>query len=209
MRLLRAAVLLLAAISALAQPPQRWPVAQATEWYAKQPWPVGSNYIPSTAINQLEMRQQETFDPVTIDRELGLAQGLGMNTMRVFLHDLLWQHDASGFEKRINVFLRICRPAQDRPVFSSCSISVWNPLSGDRPATRAQARACTIPAGCRAPAQPRSWTTGSSIRACMLYVQGIPLTDFKNDKRILAWDLWNEPENTNGTKFRGPGRAKG
>ena len=46
-----------------AQPVSRWPETKANDWYAKQPWLVGSNYIPATAINELEMWQAETFDP--------------------------------------------------------------------------------------------------------------------------------------------------
>ncbi len=69
----------------------RWSKEKAQAWYAAQPWLVGCNFIPSTAINQLEMWQAATFDPVTIDRELGWAADIGMNTVRVFLHDLAWQ----------------------------------------------------------------------------------------------------------------------
>src|SRR5436305_2294992 len=78
----------------------RWTAEKANSWYAEQPWLVGSNYIPSSAINELEMWQADSFDPKRIDTELGWAEGLGMNTMRVFLHDLLWQQDAAGFQKR-------------------------------------------------------------------------------------------------------------
>ena len=74
----------------------RWSAEQANAWYAKQPWLVGCNFIPSTAINQLEMWQPETFDPKTIDRELGLAQSIGFNTVRVFLHNLPWRDDRKG-----------------------------------------------------------------------------------------------------------------
>jgi len=70
---------------------QQWRASAARDWYSEQGWLVGSNYIPATAINQLEMWQADTFDPQRIDLELGWAEGLGMNTMRVFLHDLLWQ----------------------------------------------------------------------------------------------------------------------
>ena len=83
---------------------QRWSEAQANAWYAKQPWLVGSNYVPTNAINELEMWQAETFDPQQIDKELGWAEGLGMNTMRVFLHDLLWKQDSAGFKQRIEPF---------------------------------------------------------------------------------------------------------
>src|SRR5215469_13229530 len=94
-----------AAIPAHAQ--QRWTEQQASDWYRKQPWPVGADFLPSTAINELEMWQAETFDQPTIDRELGWAEGIGMNTMRVFLHNLLWEQDAPGFQKRIDQFLAI------------------------------------------------------------------------------------------------------
>ncbi|HRG10940.1 MAG TPA: 1,4-beta-xylanase, partial [Cyclobacteriaceae bacterium] len=51
----------------------RWSEKQANDWYAKQGWITGSNFQPSTAINQLEMFQKETFDLATIDREFGWA----------------------------------------------------------------------------------------------------------------------------------------
>src|SRR3954453_20697684 len=93
---------LLVATAAFGQ--QRWSEKQANDWYAKQPWLVGANYIPSTAINELEMWQAETFDPDRIDTELGWAESIGMNTMRVYLHDLLWSADPAGFRKRIDQF---------------------------------------------------------------------------------------------------------
>ena len=76
----------------------RWKRKTADDWYAQQPWLVGSNYIPSYAINELEMWQADTFDPKRIDTELGWAESLGLNTMRVFLHDLLWKQDPEGFK---------------------------------------------------------------------------------------------------------------
>src|SRR5215831_21361992 len=81
----------------------RWSAEKAKAWYAKQPWLVGSNYIPATASNELEMWQAETFDPKRIDLELGWAEGIGLNTMRVFLHDLLWKQDPDGFKKRVDI----------------------------------------------------------------------------------------------------------
>ncbi len=71
----------------------RWTADRANHWYARQPWLVGCNFLPSTSINQLEMWQTETYDPKTIDRELGWAENLGFNTQRVFLHDLVWSDD--------------------------------------------------------------------------------------------------------------------
>src|SRR6267142_962227 len=92
--------------TAIAQP-KPWTEAAANAWYAKQPWLVGGNYIPATAINELEMWQAESFDPKRIDLELGWAEAIGLNTMRVFLHDLLWKQDEAGFSKRLDTFLAI------------------------------------------------------------------------------------------------------
>src|SRR5450432_757861 len=89
------------------QHPAIWSKAKANSWYKQQGWLVGSDFLPSTAINQLEMWQTETFDTTTINRELGWAQGIGMNVMRVYLHDLAWQVDNNGFKKRMNDFLSI------------------------------------------------------------------------------------------------------
>src|SRR5678816_2699347 len=97
--------ILLLSISVVAQS-QRWSEQQARDWYAKQAWLVGANYNPASAINQLEMWQADSFDPKRIDLELGWAEGLGMNTMRVSLHDLLWQ-DSEGFKRRLDQFLSI------------------------------------------------------------------------------------------------------
>src|SRR2546423_1566833 len=85
----------------------RWPSDEANRWYSSQTWLVGSNYIPSSAINELEMWQADTFDPDTIDRELGWAESIGMNTMRVFLHNLPWTQDSNGYLERIDKFLQI------------------------------------------------------------------------------------------------------
>jgi len=121
--------LLLAAFGACAAAQDagsRWTEQKAAEWYAKQPWIVGSNYIPASAINELEMWQKETFDPKGIDRELGWAEAIGLNSMRVFLHDLPWQQDPAGFSSRIDRFLQIAAKHHIKPLFVLFD-SCWDP----------------------------------------------------------------------------------
>lgn len=171
----------------------RWTEAQANAWYAQQPWPVGANYVPRDAINQLEMWQAATFDPKEIDLELGWAQAIGMNTMRVFLHDLLWQQDPTGFRQRINTFLTIADKHHIRPVFVLFD-SCWDPhpaLGPQRPPIPGVHNSGWVQSpgrdALRDPAQyPR-------LEA---YVKGV-VGAFASDSRILAWDLWNEPDNGN------------
>lgn len=182
----------------------RWSENKATDWYQHQPWLVGSNFLPANAINQLEMWQAETFDPAEIDRELGWAQSLGMNTMRVFLHDLLWQ-DADGFKKRVDAFLTISSKHHIRPIFVLFD-SCWDPnpkLGPQHP---------PIPG-----VHNSGWVQSPGAAALMdpaqearlrAYVQGI-VGAFANDSRILAWDVWNEPSNTNdGSYYRGEPKDK-
>jgi hypothetical protein len=180
------------AASTFAQPP-RWTEQRAADWYAHQPWLVGSNYIPATAINELEMWQADTFDPQRIDLELGWAESIGLNTMRVFLHDLLWQQDAPGFQKRIDTFLSIAQRHHIRilfVLFDSC----WDPYPqlGKQRAPRPGVHnsGWVQSPGAAALKDP------AQIPRLEGYVKGV-VGAFANDPRILGWDVWNEPSGTN------------
>ena len=121
------AVLVLFAVAAPSWAQEtRWSEDDISDWYLQRPWLVGSNYIPANAINQLEMWQADTFDPKRIDKELGWAESIGLNTMRVFLHDLPWQQDAPGFKKRIDTFLKIAAKHHIKPLFVLFD-SCWDP----------------------------------------------------------------------------------
>jgi len=171
----------------------RWSQQKAETWYAKQPWLVGANYIPSDAINQLEMWQAETFNPSEIDYELGLAQGIGMNTMRVFLHDLPWEQDREGYRRRIDQFLSIASRHSIRPIFVIFD-SCWDPFphlgAQHMPIPGVHNSGWVQSPGEKALADP------NAVPRLRAYVQSI-IGVFADDQRILAWDLWNEPENMN------------
>ncbi|MCF0074600.1 glycoside hydrolase family 5 protein [Dyadobacter sp. CY261] len=174
-----------------------WTKEQAKEWYAKQGWLVGADFLPSTAINQLEMFQAESFDTATIDKELGWAQNIGMNTMRVYLHDLLFQQDSAGFIKRLDTFLEISKKHQIKPVlvlFDSC----WDPFPK---------------LGKQRDPKPgvhnSGWVQNPGFDALKdstqyprleRYVKGT-VAAFANDDRVLMWDIWNEPDNTNNSSY--------
>jgi len=175
----------------------RWTEEQANNWYQHQPWLLGSNFIPADAINELEMWQAATFDPAEIDRELGWAQGLGMNTMRVFLHDLLWEQDSAGFKKRMDEFLTIASRHHIRPIFVLFD-SCWDPypkLGPQHPPIPGVHNSGWVQSpGAKALGDP---SEEPRLRA---YVEGV-VGAFANDSRVLAWDVWNEPSNTNGGAY--------
>jgi hypothetical protein len=197
-------VLVLAFAIALAEDPALaraadgpWPVEKANAWYASIPRLVGCNFSPSTAINQLEMWQADTFDPKTIDRELGWAQDLGFTSVRVFLHDLLWQQDAPGFLDRMDTLLKIA-DAHKIGVMFVLFDSVWDPnpkLGPQRPPHKGLHNSGWTQSPGRALLEDES--KHDSLKP---YVQGV-LKRFRTDKRVHAWDLMNEPDNTNGSSY--------
>ena len=183
----------LAASTLLADARELWSEDEANAWWKQTGWLVGCNFIPSTAVNEIEMWQADTYDPKTIDRELGLAQGLGFNCVRVFLHDIPWQEDPKGYLNRINDFLKIAHKHHIKVMFVLFD-SCWNPYphTGTQPA-------------------PRPFVHNSGWVQCpgadylayperlddlKPYVQSI-VGRFRNDKRIAFWDLYNEPDNMN------------
>jgi Cellulase (glycosyl hydrolase family 5) len=167
----------------------RWPEQKAQSWYAQQPWLVGSNYVPRSAINELEMWQAATFDPAEIDQEFTWAEAMGMNTMRVFLHDLLWQQDAAGFQKRMDQFLTIASRHHIRPLFVLFD-SCWDPsphLGPQHPPIPGVHNSGWV----QSPGAAALADAGQYPRL-KAYVQGV-VGAFAKDDRVLAWDLWNEP----------------
>lgn len=175
-----------------------WTKEDANAWYAKQAWLVGCDFLPSTAINQLEMWQAETFDTTTINRELGWAAAIGMNTVRVYLHDLLYQQDSTGFLQRMNVFIQIAAKHGIKPLFVLFD-SVWDPYPklGKQPDPK--------------PGLHNSGWVQNPGKDALLdstqyprlekYTKAV-VAKFANDDRILGWDVWNEPENMNNDHYR-------
>ena len=178
---------------------QQWSAAKANAWYAQHRWLVGSNYIPADAINQLEMWQADTFNPAQMEKELAWAEAIGMNTMRVFLHDQLWQQDARGFTQRIEQFLAIAQRHGIKPLlvfFDSC----WDPnpkLGPQRPPIPGVHNSGWVQSPGRA-----GLADAANYPRLKAYVQGV-IRAFASDPRILGWDLWNEPDNGAGDKSEG------
>ncbi len=170
----------------------RWTEEKAAQWHADNGWLRGSNFNPSTAINQLEFWQAETFDPETIDRELGWAAGIGLNCMRVYLHHVAWEVDKEGFKQRMDQYMQIAAKHGIKTIFVFFD-DCWNP---------------TYQAGTQPEPKPGVHNSGwvrdpgdllheqpDLINTLEAYVKDI-MTHFGNDNRIVMWDLYNEPGNS-------------
>lgn len=174
------------------QPVKQWSPEKAKAWYKTHKWLSGANYIPATAINQLEMWQANTFDANTIDKELGYAENIGFNTMRVFLHSLAWKQDPVGFKKRMYAFLVIATKHHIQPMFVFFD-DCWNkqPKAGKQPEPKLGIHNS---GWMQDPGQPES-ENAANFPELEKYVKDI-LKTFGKDKRILLWDLYNEPGNS-------------
>jgi endo-1,4-beta-mannosidase len=203
-------ILILIASSTLlsfTQAQQQWTIKKASEWFKKKEWLVGANYIPAYAINQLEFWQEESFDLTVIDKELGWAQSIGMNCMRVYLHHAAWLHDQEGFKQRIEEFLKT---ADDHNIeivfvfFDECWNDVYRGGKQAAPKPGIHNSGWLKDPGNRwqqpvADSRKSSVVKKDSVRFNLplldtleRYVKDV-LTTFKNDKRVLMWDLYNEP----------------
>ena len=170
----------------------QWSKEKAKAWYADHDWMTGANFNPSTAINQLEMWQEATFDPETIDRELGFAESIGFNTMRVYLHSLAYKADPEGFKKRMDTYLGIADGHDIKTLFVIFD-DVWGkePKIGKQPEPKPGVHNS---GWMQDPGDP-AYKEESNFPALEAYVKDV-LKTFANDKRVLMWDLYNEPGNS-------------
>ena len=169
----------------------RWSEERAWQWHNENGWMVGSNFNPSTSINQLEFWQEDTYDKETIERELGWSAELGMNTHRVYLHNLLWDQDSVGFIKRIENYLDISESKGIKTLFVLLD-DCWHPA----PKLGKQPDPMPFVHNSWWVQAPGSAILGDSSRHHEVknYIKGI-ISHFAEDKRVIGWDLYNEPGN--------------
>jgi hypothetical protein len=169
-----------------------WTKEQANQWYKNREWLRGSDFIPSTAINQLEMWQAETFDTATINRELGFAESIGFNSMRVYLHHLAWEIDSAGFKERVNRYLTIADKHHISTLFVLFD-DCWAPTY--KPGKQPDPKPGVHNSGWVRDPGDKIYEDSTLIPVLKRYLKDI-LTSFKEDKRIVLWDLYNEPGNS-------------
>jgi hypothetical protein len=167
---------------------ERWSIERISDWYVRLPWLCGFNYLPRTAVNWTELWQRESFDPATIEQELGWARDVGFNTLRTNLQFLVWLDDAAGLRDRLDRFLGIAARRGIRTMlclFDDCAFSgpgrIWaaRTIPSRAPRSRAPRGAAT------SRARPRA------LAELERYVRVV--SHFDDDARARL-DLYNEPE---------------
>ncbi len=171
----------------------RWSEADAKDWWQVRPWVCGFNFLPSTSVNFIEMWHPETFDAVTIERELGWAGDIGFNAIRINLPFLGWVHDRDGLLDRLDRVMGIAASHGIETVpclFDDCGFGGTEPVWGAQPDPVPNVH------NSRAVASPgRKAVLTLGLRPDLeAYVRDVVRT-FKADRRILFWDIYNEPGN--------------
>jgi hypothetical protein len=170
----------------------QWTIEQARAWGEGQRWRTGCNFYPSSAINQIEMWQAESFDPVTIKREMGWMQDVGMSVARIYLHDLAYEADPEGFKERMRLVLDIAA-SHGIVVLFTIFDDCWAAHSqlGKQPDPRPGMHNS---GWLRSPSDDRrNWP--ADFARLKTYVQDV-LRTFGDDPRVWMWDLYNEPGNS-------------
>jgi hypothetical protein len=187
---------LFSAAVAVAQTRQ-WSPAYATDWFGHQPWIIGANYIQSNTVNQIEMWQPETFDGDRIDMELAWAEGLGINTLRVSLHELLWEHDSGGLQNRMRKLLAIADKHKMKVIFVlfDSSGDPYPELGHQRQPKPGVRNSVWV----QSPGA-KGLIDAKQVEDALTYAEDV-VAVFNIDKRVLAWDVWNEPDNTNASSY--------
>ncbi|MGI6570142.1 MAG: glycoside hydrolase family 2 TIM barrel-domain containing protein [Caldicoprobacterales bacterium] len=84
-----------------------WSKEKAWDWYNNTPWLRGCNFMSSDCANRIDQWQELGFEERlrTADRELELAASIGYNSIRLILEFIVWDQDHDGFLKRFDRYL--------------------------------------------------------------------------------------------------------
>ena len=142
--------------------------------------------------SELKAQLARGVDLILFNRELGWAEGIGMNVMRVYLHHLAWETDPEGFRKRVEQYLTIADKHSISTIFVFFD-DCWNPTY--QPGKQPDPKPGIHNSGwVRDPGDLLHSDTTLFI-TLERYVKDV-MTYFRDDERIVLWDLYNEPGNS-------------
>ena len=194
-----------------------WTKEQAWEWYNAQPWIRGCNYMPASAANRYDMWQvwdcERRFEEM--ERELALAESIGFNAVRIIIAEdngfAVWCEDHDGYMRNLERFLALCGKHKIRAIMclgNDCSRPkpLWSvPKPGPQPydigyhGGRKQSQHGSFPGmiGYISADDPE-------LRPKFFKMCGEVMEKYKDDDRVLFWNIWNEPGNNGRGKVSAP-----
>ncbi|MBL7041288.1 MAG: hypothetical protein ISR77_21810, partial [Pirellulaceae bacterium] len=140
-------------------------------------WMHGANYTPSYAATDVETWLN--YDPAVVDRELGYAERIGLNCVRVFLQSLVYEHAPEKFLGNFADFV-------DRADSHGLKVMpiLFDSCFGVSPSLESQHMWVANPGPDR--------MSEADFEALDAYVRAV-VTPYVGDERIALWDVMNEP----------------
>ena len=89
---------------------QKWSKEKANEWYKKQGWLRGCNFIGSDCTNRLDMWQSYKSEEklVTADKELALCDKIGFNTVRLWMNFDVYYKEKDSYMDILEKYISLC-----------------------------------------------------------------------------------------------------
>ena len=186
---------------------KRWREKQAWEWYNSRPWIRGCNYMSASCANRIDQWQGLHFDEYLeeTEKELSLMRDLGFNSVRLILEYVVWEKEHDEFLKRFERYIALldkygisctivlandCMPPKTE-LWKMPDVGEqhydWGYHGGRK---HSQHGRHNCPA-------PHYYFDDEAL--CEKYFEMVKeiVTIYKDDPRILMWDLFNEPGNSN------------
>ena len=182
-----------------------WTKEQAWDWYKKQPWIRGCNYMPASCANRADQWQalgaKEHFEEM--DRELAVGEKIGFNAMRIIVELQgfgIWLVDHDGFMSRFEQALQILDKHKMRAIVvlgNDCMRpkQIWQlPKPGPQPCDIGYHGGRKLSQHGSFPGEMgHSQVDDPELKPKFYAMCEELLVKYRTDPRILFWNVWNEP----------------
>ena len=182
-----------------------WPKEKAWAWYNAQPWIRGCNYMPASCANRVDQWQAYGSEArfAEMERETALMQKDGLNAVRIILGDLgfaVWRAEHDGIMQRFERMLEIFDSHGIRVILvfgNDCSRPkpLWSlPEMGEQKWDLGYHGGRKLSQHGSYPDLPGYTAVDDpALREEFFKMCEEFLTKYAHDRRILFWNLWNEP----------------
>ena len=185
---------------------ERWSKEKAWEWYNSHPWIRGCNYMSADCVNRVDQWQGLHFEErlKTTEEELKLMADLGFNSVRIILEYVVWQKEHDSFLQRLERYISLLDKYGISPMIvlaNDCmppKTELWKmPDIGEQHydigyhggKKHSQHGRHNAPA-------PHFYLDNEETREDYFKMVREIVSIYKNDNRILMWDVFNEPGNS-------------